>query len=480
MKAFTMFVALAVCVSTWSQEPRPSDEDIRETQFESLLEGVRGMLEAIEAAEPVTPERKSAKPPLTLTIHDAVDLTLKRNPKIFIATDEVEILEAQIGQARSGLFPHFSASVGFNYTEDRVPGVSEGFFTNLVAPGSFDVATIVRTERYGVQQTIYTGGSLRAAIDTSKYLAKSEEWRREATKDALEFQTKQAYYDCLTTGALILVAEDSVTTFERHLADTELMFEVGETSRSEVIRARTELGSRRTDVVVARNRELIAYTILRRLINASQDTPLTLTDTVSWTPLEDASPALAAKAIEWRPESRALSLAIQAGKSEHRRVVGQYIPRVGFQGDFTNIDGAGSFSIEGWSFTLGIEWDIFSGNKRKHDKAEARARLNGIEHQLEDITALIETEVQQAYIQVQDAIARIKSEQGNVRLAEEGQRLARLRFKEGIAIQADVLDAELALTNAQTQLVLALREYGVAHAALDKATGRSWMPRDIR
>ena len=73
-----------------------------------------------------------------------------------------------------------------------------------------------------------------------------------------------------------------------------------------------------------------------------------------------------------------------------------------------------------------------------------------------------------------NAMAKIQQERATVTLAQEGLRLAELRFNEGVGIQSETLDAELALTNAQTQLVQALRDYAVANAAIERATGTSW------
>lgn len=476
MKSTVVALAFLLSLAAFAQEPASSGGDARQSQFKSLLEAVGRVLENLPPDAPTDTSSDTAT--LSITMRDAVSRAIQRNPQIFITTEDVNIRNAQVGQARAALFPQLGASTSFNWQEERVPGVSDGFFTNLVAPGSFDVKDIVRTDVFTFEQLLYSGGSTLAAIDAAEYLAESEEWRREAVKDALEFQVKQAYYDCLTAGALIIVAEDSIITFQRHLDDTELKLNVGETSRSEVIRARTELGSRRTDLVIARNRERIAYTILRKLIHTPQDTPLNLTDTVEALRLDGNPQEFSKLAIELRPETRALNLALLAAQKDRRRVKGQYWPSAGLQGNWSQADGAGSFSLEGWSVTLGISVDIYSGGKRKFEKVESEARIRQIEYQLEDIRSLIETEVVQAFIQVQDGIATMRSEQGNVELAEESQRLARLRFNEGIGIQADVLDAQLSMTNAQTQLVLATREYAVAHAALDKAIGRSWTPRD--
>lgn len=105
---------------------------------------------------------------------------------------------------------------------------------------------------------------------------------------------------------------------------------------------------------------------------------------------------------------------------------------------------------------------------------EARAQVTSLEHQLADLERLVELDVTQAHISIQDAMAKMESERGNVTLAQEGLRLAELRFQEGVGTQSEILDAELALTNAQSSLFQALREYAVANAALERATGNSW------
>jgi outer membrane protein TolC len=76
-------------------------------------------------------------------------------------------------------------------------------------------------------------------------------------------------------------------------------------------------------------------------------------------------------------------------------------------------------------------------------------------------------------------MAKVDSERGTVELATEGLRLAELRFQEGVGTQSEVLDAELALTNAETSLIQALREYAVANASLEKAAGLSWFRDDL-
>lgn len=478
MKFITTTVFLAMILGTIPQaraQEQRTGIDSREPGFGGILEGAKDVIQAVQAIQDFDTETPSTQEPLILTAHQAVRIALRLNPQIITAEDEVQAAQARIGQAKAALLPTISAATAYNYQEHADETFTESFITDLVAPGGAQIRVITRADRLSIEQLLFTGGRIRATIKASKFLAQSQAWRRKATLDTLEFQTKQAYYDCLLARALVQVAEHSVITFERHRGDTQHMLDVGLVSRYEVLRAETELGSREAGLIEAKNRERLAYTILRRLLSVSQDLPLILADKITWRPLQITAEQLAQQAKQKRPEALALQAAIDAARHQIKATKAQYWPQVAATTQWTALDGAGGFTPEGWSATLGAQWDIFTGRRRKYEVTEAKARLRSLQHQLQDIALIIELEVRQAYIQVNDSIAKIRREDGNVKLAREGQRLAALRFQEGIHTQADVLDAELALTNAETQLVVALREYAVAHAALDKATANSWV-----
>jgi outer membrane protein TolC len=182
---------------------------------------------------------------------------------------------------------------------------------------------------------------------------------------------------------------------------------------------------------------------------------------------------LIARAYERRPELLALERGILAAEQDVRRTKGQYWPRLAATGQYSQSDGGGSslMSQDGIQATIGAEIDIFAGGRRKYEVVEARARLDSVRNQSEDVKNLVALDVTRAYIQLQDAAALVLSEQGNVELALEGLRLAELRFQEGVGTQSETLDASLALTGAESALVRALYNYAVAHAALEKAIG---------
>ncbi len=335
-----------------------------------------------------------------------------------------------------------------------------------------------RTDKVELNQVLYAGGQIRAAIDASKYLAESQEWKQTATLAELEYQAKQAFYDAAATEALVSVAEASVKSFERNLSDAQQMLDVGMVSNFEVLRSKTELGNREASLVSARNAQRLSQANLRRIIAVPQDTVLHLEPKLDFLPYTPDKNELIAYANDHRPEIQSLKKGIEAAKADLDRVRGQYMPSAGANIQWQNVDNGGYTQPDGWTFSVAGQWDIYAGGKRKHEKVEAKARLDSLDGQLRDLEALVELDITRSIIQIRDAMARIASEKGNTKLAEEGLRLAELRFQEGVGKQSETLDAELALTTAKRGLVQGLRDMAVANATLERAIGKSWMQSD--
>ncbi len=448
--------------------------------------------------------------PMPLQVRECVKMAIEKNPQALSAQDDVDAATARIRQARSAMLPKVTASIAGTLTDYNEPhrsplsslgsagssfgsfGAGGGALTGqqrlALAVGGFVVQDMLSkkmadattpqerlvTKQLSISQVIYAGGQIQAAVRASEFLAKSQEWKRLAALDSLEFETKKAYYDAILTSALVRVSEDSVKTFERNLQDAENMFAAGMISNFEVLRARTELGTRQADAVSARNAERLAHANLLRLLALPQDTAVALAPGLEWCDSVPAKSELITFASTHRPELLALDQAIEAAKQNVKRVRGEYLPQVAASADYKTTDGGRAVVADGWTMSVGAQWDIVAGGKRRGERAEAEAQTRSLEHQRQDLEHLIDLDITQSLIQVQDAVAKVASERTNVELAKEGLRLAELRFKEGVGTQTEILQAELALTGAETKLVQAIRDYAVGQASLERATGKSW------
>lgn len=501
---------VAVCQESSAADSPEAQPEVAQTEDTysrgGLLDESNAILDSMEAVEQflATQSEEEEGPqgdPMVLTARRCVELALSQNAQVAVAQDDLEAAQARIGQARAQMKPQLKSSMTFTHTEFNTKDISSqsgGLGGGLLSGGilgggllgglggggissslGLEAEDDFRTDKVELNQVLYAGGQIRAAINASKYLAESQEWQKAATLAQLEYQAKQAYYDAAASEALVRVAEASVTSFERNLADAQQMFDVGMVSSFEVLRSQTELGSRKANLVEARNIQRLAHANLRRIIAVPQDTPLRLEPKLDYLPYTPEIGELVAQANERRPEIQSLKNGIDAAKADVDRVRGQYKPQAGANIQWQNVDNGGFTQPDGWTFSVAGQWDIYAGGKRKYETVEAKARLRSLEDQLRDLEALVELDITQAYIQIKDSMARIVSENGTRELAQEGLRLAELRFQEGVGTQSETLDAELALTNAERSLVQALRDLAVANATLERAIGTSWADNNV-
>ena len=104
---------------------------------------------------------------------------------------------------------------------------------------------------------------------------------------------------------------------------------------------------------------------------------------------------------------------------------------------------------------------------------EAQARYDRAHEDIDAGRRRIELEVRTAYSDFVQAKEVLESQKKVQEQAEEALRLAEARMDAGTGTQLDVLGAQTSLTEARTTQVLALRDYSVARARLERAIGQN-------
>ena len=164
-----------------------------------------------------------------------------------------------------------------------------------------------------------------------------------------------------------------------------------------------------------------------------------------------------------RPDIVAAEEQLRAARANIGAARAAFFPSISLTGSagFASSELGDLFGSDGlsWSFGPSISLPIFDWGAREADLDLARARET-------EQVALYEKAVQTAFREVSDGLAgrrwlaqQVAAQEQGVAAQERIARLARLRYREGVADYLEVLDAERNLFSARQQLLATRRAY---------------------
>ncbi len=426
---------------------------------------------ALAAGAPAVPAAVEPPPvPDVLDLPTAVKYALEHNYSILEARERIRQQEGLIVEIRAQALPNATLNSGYNRNE---PSVSGGV---PPANGNWIIALNVR-------QTLYSGGSIPAAIDAAR-LARAAallDLRTSINNALLDTRTK--FYNVLFTREQIRVQEENLRLLTEQLQNVTDRFQAGTVSNFEVLTAKVQLANAQPPLITARNAFRLAIDQLRQALGYSNTTPEnlkkipTFAGSLEVTPVTyDLTQALEAARVQ-RPELQRLTVAEEADQANVTIAQAGGRPTVALVGSYQYLQNLvvdrPNQTMDGWTVGLQGSWAIFDGRATQGRITQAKSLLEQARLTRLDQTLSIEVQVRAAFSTLQQAGELVDAARQVVAQAEEAQRLAQARFAAGTATQLDQLTADVALTQARNNELSADYNYNVALATLRTALGEA-------
>ena len=437
---------------------------------------------------PTEPEEVEVNFSEPITLEQALELSLKNNQDLIEARIEIERSRFVLREERAALFPtlnftgSFAAPNLFNYQ-------NSGFLDNIaeqeaeagIAPNSEE--SFIAQNRFGgfgneifdfgpaleLVYDIYDGGSRGALIRIAEKQLRSIELGLNVVTEEILLETARNYYALQNGDASVEIAEAAVVEATRTLSDAQFSEIAGVATRFDVIRARTQLAEAEQTLVTAiANREISRQQLAETL---------SLPDNASVAAADPVEPAGAWKlslpesiilAYENRAELQQFLLQREIAEEQQTVALSEIRPIItasavyalfdNFEDDFDIIDE--------YSLGLNIRWQLFDGGAAKAQAQQAQKDVEIAETQFANRRNEISLAVKQAYLQLESNLNNINTATQEVEWAETSLEMARLRFREGIGTQTDVIDAQTQLTTARDRLLSSIIDYNRSLAEL--------------
>jgi outer membrane protein TolC len=417
-----------------------------------------------------------------LSLEEALAAGLEKSPGLHASRLELEAATARSREIAAGRLP--SLKFGGGYT--RLSEVPDFQVTLPISPNPIVVSQSYFNNfnlRLGIQQPLFTGFRLQAGERSARLLEAAAGQDLEKNRAELAFAVKAAYWGLARSREFEKVIDENVRQVGEHLKDVRAFSDQGLATRNDVLRAELELSNAEIMRIDARNAAEVALTALVSLIGLPLDSDIDLTTSVE--SRASRIPAEAVKgdgdqierALAQRPEIKSAEFRIKASEMGVKAVRSAFLPQVYLSGNYyylrpnprilPSLD-----RFKGtWDVGVSVSFDIWNWGqtKRQTDQAEARlGQAREARKALEDQAVL---EVTQCRLSLARAGEKVRVAGQAVGQAEENLRVTRERFKQGVALSSDVLDAEVALLQAKLGRTQAAIDQVVAQARLEKALG---------
>ena len=177
------------------------------------------------------------------------------------------------------------------------------------------------------------------------------------------------------------------------------------------------------------------------------------------------------KPLPQRPDLKQLQIQEAVAAKQVDRARAAHYPTLALQGDYEI--NSENYEDTKDNYTIGavVRMNLYSGHRISAQSAEARSILSKIQALRRGMELKVRLDTQQAFYSAQSSWQSIQVARTAVAQAAEGLRIVANRYQNGLLALVSLLDAQVAMQEAQIRHFKALHDYKVARISLALASG---------
>ncbi|PLK46555.1 TolC family protein [Emticicia sp. TH156] len=421
----------------------------------------------------------------TFTLKEAVQYGVKNH--LSVKNAELDILGAEltIRQIKASGMPQINGQ--FQYTYNAI------IPTQLIDAKNFDPNApdgAVTKFKFGVPWAGQAGVGLNQLIFDATWLVglKAAPVYRELAKRgvtnskiAVAENIAKAYYSVLVADERGKILDLNIARLDSLIKEMKAMFQQGFIEKIDLDRLEVQRNNLITESQKVKNLIALSQTLLKFQMGLKLDTPIVLTDKLADTNI-NALALTEYQSVDYanRIEYSTLMVQRQLALLDIERTQKGAIPKLSFNGTF----GAGHSNtrfnpFERWfgssALTLGVTIPIYDSGLRRIQVQQQQISLTKLDQSALLLRESFDLQAQNASISLKNGLESLNVQQRNLELAQEVIRVTKIKYQAGTGSNIEVVNAESALKEAQTNYFAALYDVLIAKVDLDKALGKLWI-----
>ena len=402
-----------------------------------------------------------------LTLERCVETALANNPEVAATAWDASAAGYRLDQARGANWPTASIeSSSMRYLDpQRLFQATYNGEKGVFDPNLFRNDVVVSLP-------LFAGGRIVNDIKAAELLEKAEHHRLARTREELVFNVTSAFNAILGQRRVIESIEFSLKAMEQHRTQVSDLYGAQKAAKVDLLRTDVRLADLQQTLVKERNTLAVLKRLLLTLMGGDygEERP-DIEGKLTFEEAAYSADQLTGKAIEGRPDYLAAKERLEAQAKRVDAARAGHWPTVAAVGSYgLRANGMGDSGDAG-AVGVNVSIPLFQGGRVVAKVNEERANLAAAQERLRKLELQIRQEVETAVLDVRSSAERVRAIQKSIEQAQESLRIERMKYDLGSGSITDVLDAQSALLQTETNYYRALADFRTAIARIDFVTG---------
>ena len=397
---------------------------------------------------------------------DLYHIAMRNSEKIKYADENLYIARTGKDKAWSLLIPKFTAFGTYNYFSERKYGSPPAYSSVLIQPNESGNWGVRVDENFSL-----SARELNALKIAGQTVTKNE-YDLKTTKTDFVLTVASVYYDTLKAKKNLEVAAANMERLTQYRDSVAKRVQVGELTRTALLRADGELSGARSDYLRATNGFKISRAMLARVVGIDDNFRLKETDALP--EHQVAVDRLHNMALDLRNDLKSYAVQTKMAAEQVKYARGAFWPSVGLFAVYNGADqypSSPTFNRETVLAGVSLTFPFFEGGLRMAELREAKARERQARLAYEDFRKNVRIELERAYLDLQTQKGIFRFLEDQLHFAADNYNAVIRQFDNGLATNLDVMDANSLLLTAEKNVNEARYNYQLAHLNLKRTTG---------
>lgn len=418
----------------------------------------------------------------SFSLQQAINYALDNQKDVKNAIIDEQLAQKKVNEIMGMGLPQINASFDLReFIEIPTSLIPADFFGGM--PGTF--AAVKFGTKYNAtagidaSQLIFSGDYF-LGVKASKVFVEISQKSTQRTRIETSSTVAKAYYTALVNEERTKLMSATVERIKKTLDGTKALLDNGFVEKIDFDMLTVTYNNLLVEQEKVQRLVTLSTYLLKYQMGMDINSNLTLTDKLADVRLDIVNSASAQKFdYEKRVEYGLFETQYKLAKLDVKRQRLSYLPTAFAYASLSEGAQRNEFDIfdtdKKWYPTsvIGakVTMPIFTGFQRNSKNQQAKLSLLKAENNINFIKKSIDLEIASSTTILQNAASSLENQKKNIVIAEDVVRVARLKFEQGVGTNIEMITAETALKEAQTNYFNALFEALVAKIDFDKAVG---------